>query len=174
MSWNWVTDGWLITLKWHLSMQYTFVCIAEISGNSSKIASKAKQTSGWYGNIPTVLYKYFSRFGKPSVLKPVWNRIGISSHQSFLSLGCGWFQSPWLPSWKSTSAHLSTIGCSDGSKSFTVNSMVDRTVLTTFGVGDNVCCLPSGSDVGAAMVGGITWSASSSSEISPSVCLRQH
>ena len=32
-------------LKWHLSMQYTLFCIAEISGNSSNTESNAKRNS---------------------------------------------------------------------------------------------------------------------------------
>ena len=52
------------------SMRFTLVCIAEISGNSSKTESNAKRNNDWYGNEPTVSYRYCSRFGKPSVLNP--------------------------------------------------------------------------------------------------------
>ena len=55
--------------------------------------------------------------------------------------------------------------CSDGSKSFTANSIADRTECATCGVGDKVSHLPCGSKVGVITVGGTTWSPVSSSSV---------
>ena len=66
---------------------------------------------------------------------------------------------------KLTSPHLSVIHCSDGSKSFTVNSIADHTDCGTCGVGDKVSRLPFGSGVGVTTVGGTTWSPVSSSSV---------
>ena len=152
-------------LRWHFSMWYTLVCIAEISGNSSKTESNAKSNNDWYGNEPTVWYRYSSRFGRPSVLNPDWYNIGNKSHMSWCNRGFGWLQSQWLLSWKSTSPHLSVICCSDGSKSLTVNSIADRTDCGTLGVGDKVSCLPFRSGVVCGIVGGTARSPVSSSSV---------
>ena len=55
--------------------------------------------------------------------------------------------------------------CSDGSKFLTVNSIADRTVCVTFGVGDKVSCLPFTSCVAGASVSGTFWSPVSSSSV---------
>ena len=155
-------------LRWHFSMRYILVCIAEISGNSSNTESKAKCSKDWYGNEPTVSYKYFSRFRKPSVLNPNLNSIGNKLHISWHSHGFGWFQSWWLLSCKLTSPHLSVMHCSDGSKSLTVNSIADHTDCVIWGVGDNVSHLP-WSAVWAPTASGTTWSpVTLSSVMSPS------
>ena len=69
-------------------------------------------------------------------------------------------------------ATLSVIHCSDGSKSFTVNSIADHTDCITCGVGDRVSHLPCGSEVGAPTAGGTTWSPASSSSVKSPSCIR--
>ena len=66
---------------------------------------------------------------------------------------------------RSTSPHLSITCCSDGSKSLTVNSIADRTVFETCGVGDKVSCLPFTSGVTVVLVGGTSSSPVSSSSV---------
>ena len=58
---------------------------------------------------------------------------------------------------------MSIIRCSDGSK--TVNSIADRTVCGTCGVGDKVSCLPFTSGVTVVPVGGTSSSPVSSSSV---------
>ena len=55
--------------------------------------------------------------------------------------------------------------CSDGSKSLTVNSIADRTVCETCGVGDKVCGLPFISGLAIISVGGTSLSPVSSSSV---------
>ena len=57
------------------------------------------------------------------------------------------------------------IHCSDGSKSLMVNSIGDRTVLGTCGVGDKVSCLPITSGVPVVSVGGTSSSPVPSSSV---------
>ena len=164
MSSNCVTEEWLIILRWQFNMRYTLVCTAKISWYSSNTESKVILNNDWYGNDPTVSYKYFSRLGKPSVLNPSWNSNGIKSQISCLKWWFGWLQSGWVLNCKSTSTHLSVMLCSEGSKSHAVSSIGDHTDCVLCGVGDNVSGLPC-SAVWSPNGSGTTWSSSSSSSV---------